>query len=185
VGAGFSGTLLALLLHRLGFQVILLERGRHPRFALGESSTPLANLALEEIAREYDLPWLAELAEYGRWRKSYPQLVCGLKRGFTSVRPAADRPFAPDPDPANELLVTASPADEVADTHWLRADFDHFLLEQAVTAGVPYFDRVELALSRPGAVPWRLSGVRQGGAVGIGARRPVAATRSAGRLGAG
>ena len=31
----------------LGYDVVLLERGTHPRFAIGESSTPLANLSLE------------------------------------------------------------------------------------------------------------------------------------------
>jgi FADH2 O2-dependent halogenase len=44
VGSGFSGSLLAMIARRLGLSVALLERGRHPRFAIGESSTPLANL---------------------------------------------------------------------------------------------------------------------------------------------
>ena len=45
VGSGFAGSLTALALRRQGRSVVLLERGRHPRFAIGESSTPLANLA--------------------------------------------------------------------------------------------------------------------------------------------
>ena len=65
---------------------VLLERGDHPRFAVGESSTPLANLVLESLGREYDLPRLAPLAEYGRWQRAYPHLACGLKRGFTFFR---------------------------------------------------------------------------------------------------
>ncbi len=50
VGAGFAGSLLAMIAQRLGLRVILLERGHHPRFAIGESSTPLSNLLLEELA---------------------------------------------------------------------------------------------------------------------------------------
>ncbi len=40
LGAGFAGSMIALVLHQLGRRVVLVERGRHPRFALGESSTP-------------------------------------------------------------------------------------------------------------------------------------------------
>ncbi len=30
IGAGFSGSLLALMLHQVGRKVVLLERGQHP-----------------------------------------------------------------------------------------------------------------------------------------------------------
>ncbi len=49
VGSGFAGSLLARVVAVLGYDVVLLERGTHPRFAIGESSTPLANLSLERI----------------------------------------------------------------------------------------------------------------------------------------
>ena len=86
VGSGFSGSLLALIARRLGRSVVLLERGRHPRFAIGESSSPLANLLLEELARRYDLPRLRPLSAWGPWRRAYPEIGCGLKRGFTFFR---------------------------------------------------------------------------------------------------
>src|SRR5690606_970540 len=68
IGSGSSATLLAMALRRRGRSVALVEAGRHPRFAIGESSTPLANLLLEEIATEYDLPRLAPLAKWSTWR---------------------------------------------------------------------------------------------------------------------
>ena len=46
VGSGFAGSLAALALLKRRRRVVLVERGRHPRFAIGESSTPLANLLL-------------------------------------------------------------------------------------------------------------------------------------------
>src|SRR5438445_839071 len=64
IGSGFGGSLLAMIARRLGRSVALLERDRHPRFAIGESSTPLANLILEELARRYDLPQVAPLAKW-------------------------------------------------------------------------------------------------------------------------
>jgi tetracycline 7-halogenase / FADH2 O2-dependent halogenase len=144
IGAGFGGSLTALVLDRLGLRPALIERGAHPRFALGESSTPLADLLLGELARRYDLPRLAPLAEYGTWQQAYPELPCGLKRGFSYFHHQAGQPFAPRADHANELLVAASRAAADADLHWLRADFDQFLVNEAQAAGVPYLDRTEL-----------------------------------------
>ncbi len=134
VGSGFGGSLLAMIARRLGRSVVLLERGRHPRFAIGESSTPLANLLLEEIATRYDLPRLMPLAKWGSWQREYPEIGCGLKRGFTFYHPSSDRP----------LLVAASPHDEIADTHWYRPDFDHFLVREAQRMGVIYHDQVAI-----------------------------------------
>src|SRR5437588_10472167 len=83
IGSGFGGSLLAMIAQRLGRSVVMLERGQHPRFAIGESSTPLANLLLEELADRYDLPRLRPLSKWGTWQSAYPQLPCGLKRGFS------------------------------------------------------------------------------------------------------
>src|SRR6266536_2403538 len=142
-GSGFGGALMAMIARRLGRSVILLERGRHPRFAIGESSTPLANLLLEEIARRYELPRLLPLARWGSWQKTYPQIACGLKRGFTFYHHQFEKPFLNDPERRDQLLVAASPRDEIADTHWYRADFDHFLVREAQALGVEYLDQTK------------------------------------------
>ena len=162
VGSGFAGSLMAMIARRLGLSVALVERGRHPRFAIGESSTPLANLLLEEIADEFDLPCVRPLSKWGTWQQQTPQLPCGLKRGFTFYQHQLDQPFQPDPDRHRQLLVGASPREEVADTHWYRPDFDHYLVEQARGLGVAYFDEVELTGAEEDASGMRLSGRRHG-----------------------
>src|SRR5258708_23866678 len=62
VGSGFAGSLMARCLAVLGYDVVLLERGTHPRFAIGESSTPLAHLSLERLGRPHGLDGLFPLA---------------------------------------------------------------------------------------------------------------------------
>uniref|UniRef100_UPI000AE19707 FAD-dependent oxidoreductase n=1 Tax=Rhodothermus marinus TaxID=29549 RepID=UPI000AE19707 len=120
LGAGFGGALLALLLRRRGLSVTLIEKGRPP-FAIGESSTPLANLYLEQIAQAFDLPELLPLTKYGRWKATHPELPVGKKRGFTFFWHRPGRTWTPqlDDHPAY-LLVAASPHDAIADTHWYR-----------------------------------------------------------------
>jgi FADH2 O2-dependent halogenase len=144
VGSGFAGSLLARVLKVEGHDVVLLERGTHPRFAIGESSTPLANLALERLARRYGLDDCYDLAAHGRWIKRFPELRRGLKRGFTFYRHHPGRPFAVQGARSERLLVAASPNDHVADTHWLRADVDHHFVRAAIAAGVDYRDRSEV-----------------------------------------
>jgi FADH2 O2-dependent halogenase len=181
VGAGFAGSVLALVLRQAGLRPVVLERGAHPRFAIGESSTPLANLALEELGLTYDLPALFALSEYGRWQRAYPALACGVKRGFSYFAHEPGRHFRPDPRHANELLVAASPADEVADTHWFREHFDHFLASQVQAAGIPYLDRTDIASVEHGDL-WRLHGRREGRSVEVTARFLVDATGPGGFL---
>ncbi|HEX4308509.1 MAG TPA: FAD-dependent oxidoreductase [Acidobacteriaceae bacterium] len=144
VGSGFSGSLMAMIARQLGHSVVLIEKGTHPRVVIGESSTPLSNLLLEELATRYDLPALRPLAKWGSWQRAYPDVGCGLKRGFTFHHHVPGVTRADDPNRQDQLLVAASPRDAIADTHWYRADFDHLLVREAQKLGVLYFDKTNL-----------------------------------------
>ncbi|MFZ1940272.1 MAG: FAD-dependent oxidoreductase [Terracidiphilus sp.] len=182
VGSGFAGTLLAMIAHRLGHSVALIEKGTHPRVVIGESSTPLANLLFEELCVRYDLPNLKPLAKWGSWQRAHPEIACGLKRGFTFHHHLLGGAPSVDPERRDQLLVAASPHDEVADMHWYRADFDHFLVREAQQLGVDYFDRVALREFEEEEVGIRLLGERDGGGVEFRVRFVVDATGPRGFL---
>ena len=92
---------------------MLIERGRHPRFAIGESSTPLANLLLEELADRYDLPQVRAFSKWGTWQRHRPDVACGLKRGFTFLfHQPAQRVRRRRAITQRQLLVAASPHDD-------------------------------------------------------------------------
>ena len=135
IGSGFGGSLTALALRARGQRVAMIERGRHPRFAIGESSTPLANLLLEELAARYGLSELRPFCKWGSWQRLRPDVACGLKRGFTFLFHQPGQEFAATDDHQRQLLVAASPHDAIADTHWYRPEFDQALVEQAQRAG--------------------------------------------------
>ena len=182
IGSGFGGSLLAMIARRLGRSVVLLERGRHPRFAIGESSTPLANLLLEDLARRYELPAILPLAKWGAWQRAYPKLGCGLKRGFTFYHHVAGRRFGDLPDRSDQLLVGASPSDEVGDTHWYRADVDHFLVSEAQRQGAEFLDETRLDSIRWNGTSAALAGERKAKAVRIAARFVLDASGPRGAL---
>ncbi len=163
VGSGFAGSLMAILARRLGRSVVLIERGRHPRFAIGESSTPLSNLLLEELADRFGLPWLRAFSKWGTWQATHPEVACGLKRGFSFFHHRDGEAWSDDADRSRQLLVAASPNDAVADTHWHRPDFDLFLQRKAVEAGCEYQDETRLDQVERDGDAWELSGEASGG----------------------
>ena len=147
-GAGFAGSIMALALQKKGLKVALLEKGKHPRFAIGESSTPVADMILRKISEEYDLPWLYDFSRYGSWQKTHPEIICGLKRGFSFSKHFPGEEFTTDENHKNELLVAASSSDDLSDTNWLRSDFDNFLVTKIKESGIDYFDLTEITQAK-------------------------------------
>lgn len=161
LGSGFAGSLTALILRQIGRRVILVDKAKHPRFAIGESSTPVANLLIRDLAAQYDLPRVAPLAKYGTWCAARPELLRGLKRGFSYFAQRPGKAFVPSASHENELLVAASSDDEHGDTHWLRADVDQFLCQEAVAAGTLLLEETQIeSLHHLSPGHWSLACVR-------------------------
>jgi len=183
LGSGFAGSLTTLIVDRIGLTPVLIDRGRHPRFAIGESSTPIANLVLEDLARRYRLPRLLPLTAYGAWQATYPSVGCGLKRGFSFFQHEVGQPFVPDAAHANELLVTASSDDEHSDTQWLRSDVDRFFVREVERAGLRVLDETDIAETEARESDgWILRGHRGATPVSITARFLIDATGAGGFL---
>src|ERR1700731_2445676 len=133
-----------MIAHQLGHSVIVLEKNKHPRFAIGESSTPLSNILLESLATRYNLSSIAPLSKWGSWQRTHPDVACGLKRGFKFYHHVLGAPYLSDPDHQRQLLVAASPHDRIADTHWYRAEVDHLFVKEAQKVGAQYVDEVAM-----------------------------------------
>jgi len=138
-------------------------------------------MKLQQLAEAYDLPWLASLSKYGVWKRTHPDIGCGLKRGFSFFHHHAGSAFQPSADHRNELLVAANPDEERGDTHWFRADFDAYLVTQAIAIGVDYLDECAIeVIEHDGR--WRLCGTRGREAVRFSASFILDASGAAGAL---
>src|SRR6056297_216535 len=144
VGSGFAGSILGMCLSQIGYSVCILEKEKHPRFAVGESSTPIADMVLRKLSEDYNLPFLSKISRYGEWQRNYPDIGCGLKRGFSYYFQISGEEFKGDRAHTNELLVAASINDENSDTNWLRSDVDHFLIQKAAEVGVMVLEETEI-----------------------------------------
>jgi FADH2 O2-dependent halogenase len=182
LGSGFAGSILAWILARQGMRVVILDRDRHPRFAIGESSTPLADMALLRIAARHGIAELGALARYGTWLDACPEVGCGLKRGFSYFHHPPGKPYADTPDHAASLLVAASASTAASDTHWLRADVDAWLYDRARDAGAEGHEGIGLErLGRDGG-QWQIGWTGSDGARQVTVPVVVDSTGSGGAL---
>ncbi|MFT4605759.1 MAG: FADH2 O2-dependent halogenase [Rhodothermales bacterium] len=182
IGGGFAGSILAMVARRLGLSVALVERGRHPRFAIGESSTPAGNMILDSLGRQYNLPGLVALARYGTWKDLHPDVTIGPKRGFTYFAHEPGVTWQSKAGHENELFVAASNDARRCDTHWLRADVDEWLFRRAGELGVRLIEGTEVEkLVRSASGGWSASlkttvlGAAGGAALAAGSRTIEAA----------
>jgi FADH2 O2-dependent halogenase len=155
VGSGFSGSLLAWILASQGRSVLLVDRAKHPRFAIGESSTPTADFLVAFLAQRWNLKDLAPLASWGTWKSHYPNLRCGKKRGFSYYEHRRNQSLPYCELDRHSVLVAASSSDAWSDTHWLRSDVDSFLGQHAVGAGVVLVEDATIVEARFDAMDHR------------------------------
>lgn len=124
--------------------MVLVDKSKHPRFAVGESSTPTADFLVAYLAQRWNLKPLAPLACWGQWKKHYPDLPCGKKRGFSYYHHVDGKAFDTSRFQTESLLVAASSKDQWSDTHWLRSGVDAFLAEQAKASGVDLLESTQI-----------------------------------------
>ena len=177
LGAGFGGSLLAAILAKNGRRVALVDRAVHPRFAIGESSTPLADATLAQIANQYGLRELLPLTQYKSWKRNFPELGCGVKTGFSYFGHRTGQEFLA----GDQLLVAASSDQENSDTHWLRSDVDEFLYKFARDSGAHAVQGAKYALDYSRDC-WIVEGKSDGSEFAFNAPFIVDATGAAGEV---
>jgi FADH2 O2-dependent halogenase len=112
--------------------------------------------------------------KYGSWQRHFPDVVSGIKRGFSYFPHQPHSPFRVQSDHSNELLVAASHSDEQSDTQWLRADVDFHFAKQLAGLGVPLLENTAITEfvhdDRAGEFNWALNGERKGEPVRVRSR---------------
>jgi tetracycline 7-halogenase / FADH2 O2-dependent halogenase len=156
IGSGIAGSTSALVLAQTGLQVLVIEAGMHPRFAIGESFLPTTTLGFDYLARSYAIPELRTISHYPELKDA--GLTGWPKLGFWFGNHRAGVPLTP----GRELLFVSPGLPIGPDVHVMRAGVDHFLVERLHHYGVAYQDQtavvqflpeqehVELVLEREG-----------------------------------
>ena len=183
LGSGFGGSLTAAIIAKQGMSVLMIDKQTHPRFVIGESSTPAADLIVHDLAIKYDLTELFPLTQFGTWRKEYPEIRCGCKRGFSYFWHGGEQGFKANTNHDNELLVNANASRGVADTQWYRADVDQLFATVAQQQGATLLEDARvLSIEHPQAHQWQINTEHQGLSRSLNTRFVIDATASTGIL---
>jgi FADH2 O2-dependent halogenase len=139
LGAGLAGTTLASILAKNGFSVLLLEKGSHPRFAIGEAMLPESAMWMWIVAERFGVPELKNLTQV----KSIHQHVssgCGVKRllGFVYHKEGEKQ------NPNESHLLISPSSSLISESHLFRPDVDHYMLKVAISYGVVYRELTEV-----------------------------------------
>jgi tetracycline 7-halogenase / FADH2 O2-dependent halogenase len=129
LGSGLAGSITASILARNGANVALVDAASHPRFAIGESTTPLMVLWLNVLAERYDVPEIKNLTSVESCIKTIGP-VFGLKGHFGFVRHEEGR----EPDP-QEALQFVLPGLFGHHPHLYRQDTDSYFFQVAAKYG--------------------------------------------------
>jgi tetracycline 7-halogenase / FADH2 O2-dependent halogenase len=122
--------MLGAILARNGLNVLMLDSEVHPRFAIGEATTPDTNLRLKLLSLKYDLPEIGHLSAFEPLRDNVSP-ACGVKRAFSFLyhRDGQEQ----QPLESQQYPTLAPPMG--ADCHFFRQDTDAYMMTVAMRYG--------------------------------------------------
>ncbi len=144
LGTGVGGTMLAAILAKAGYRVVMIEKEAHPRFALGESMILEASEMMRLTALRFDVPEIGYLSALQTATK-FISSTHGVKRNFSFVyhRPG-------EPQLAKEATETPIPWFPYGhELHMFRQDIDAYMFAAAVRYGAVPIQRTEVTSVKP------------------------------------
>jgi len=139
LGSGLGGSMLAAILARQGKRVLVLEKGSHPRFAVGEALLPQSTLWMWILAHRFDVPEIQHLTRLDSIHQHVGP-TCGIKRalGFLYHEEGQRQ----NPQQSNLLIAPSTPL--TTESHLFRQDVDLYMLNVAMRYGAVYRDHVDV-----------------------------------------
>jgi FADH2 O2-dependent halogenase len=129
LGSGLGGSITASCLARQGADVVLIDAGQHPRFAVGESMIPQLVEWLHVLSMRYDVPEIKHLLDVKAITKHIGPHH-GKKQHFAFVKQNEGQ----EPDP-NEAAIFAIPKSLTEAGHLFRQDTDSYFFNVAAKYG--------------------------------------------------
>ncbi|MCB0707045.1 MAG: hypothetical protein KDC34_17135 [Saprospiraceae bacterium] len=139
LGSGLGNTTLATILAKEGFKTLIVEKGTHPRFAVGESMVFRSTLWYWILGQIYNIPELGNLANLDEIStKVSPRCGSKLTFGFLYHREGQVQ----KPEESNRLIPPILKL--LNEAHLYREDIDLYLLNTAIKYGADYLEKCEV-----------------------------------------
>jgi FADH2 O2-dependent halogenase len=139
LGSGLGGSALAAILARQGQRVLLLEKGAHPRFAVGEAMLPQSSMLLWILGERFGVPEIQHLSNSLSIRQ-HVSSACGVKRtiGFLYHEEGKRQ------NPAKSHLLVPPATPLFSESHLFRAEIDEYMVNAAVRHGAVYRELIDI-----------------------------------------
>ncbi|WP_415378912.1 NAD(P)/FAD-dependent oxidoreductase [Halosimplex sp. TS25] len=138
-GSGMSASTTAMILGKHGFDVAMIEAGTHPRFAIGEAMLPQSSMWMWIVGEYHDIPEIQYLSDANEIVDNVTA-SCGIKHSIGFAYHEPNQPVSDDR--SHQLIPPDLPF--YSESHLLREDVDHYLVEVAQEYGVEYVDETEI-----------------------------------------
>lgn len=140
LGTGIGGSMLGAILAKQKLNVLMVDSETHPRFTIGEATTPDTNFRLKLLGLKYDVPEIAHLSAFHAVR-DYVSPACGVKRAFSFLYQRDGREQIPTE--AHQYPTLAPPMGP--DLHFFRQDVDAYMMAVAVGYGAKIRQQTRVA----------------------------------------
>jgi FADH2 O2-dependent halogenase len=140
LGTGIGGTMLGAILAHHKLKVLMLDSETHPRFAIGEATTPDTNFRLKLLSLKYDLPEISYLSAFHPTR-DFVSPACGVKRAFSFLyQREGEEQIATETHQYPTLAAPMGP-----DCHFFRQDTDAYMMAVALNYGANVRQQTRIA----------------------------------------
>ena len=131
IGSNLGGSLLANILAKNNISVIMVDPSPHPKFSIGEATTPDTSCKFKIISKKYDIPEINNLSNFNDL-SSYVGSQHGIKKSFSFLYHREGSVHCPNeshqfPTPDNGVLGP--------DCHFFRQDTDAYIYNSAIKYG--------------------------------------------------
>jgi FADH2 O2-dependent halogenase len=136
LGSGLAGSILATILAKHHIRVLMIDKGVHPRFTIGEAMTPDTDLMMKILSYQYSIPEIAHLSSFENICDNISPSSCGLKRSFN---------FIYHREGQKQTLEESNKVGVHPSSHLFRQDIDHYMAKVAVNYGVKLLENTNVS----------------------------------------
>ncbi len=140
IGSGMGGSASAIILSKLGYKVVLIEKSQLPRFVIGESTTPLMSKKIRHLGRFYQVPEFEQMSTYDQIKENNLPFTCAPKELFHYFWQEPGQTTAVPDNMIREIIVQTPEVD----TQLLRGESDLHMVNVAIQYGTDYQDKTDI-----------------------------------------
>lgn len=126
LGSGIGGSILATILAKHQARVLMIDKGTHPRFAIGEAITSHTERLLSLLSHYYSVPELEYLSSFQAISENISPSACGYKRSFGFLYHQEGK----EQSPQERIQWGVGNS-----SHLFRQEIDHYLVKLAIKYG--------------------------------------------------